>query len=66
MFNVVDTDAITLTDAAVAKVREVVEAQGQEIAELKAALREQTAQLRKVNELVQARIASPRLVENGR
>jgi hypothetical protein len=43
-----------------------VEAQGQEIAELKAALREQTAQLRKVNELVQARIASPRLVENGR
>lgn len=29
MFNVVDTEAITLTDAAVAKVREVVDAQGQ-------------------------------------
>ncbi len=29
MFNVVDTDAITLTDAAVSKVREVIEAQGQ-------------------------------------
>ena len=43
-----------------------VEAQGQEIAELKAALREQAAQLQKVNELVQARVASPRLVENGR
>jgi iron-sulfur cluster assembly protein len=35
MFNVVDTDAITLTDAAVAKVREVVEAQGQESAGLR-------------------------------
>jgi hypothetical protein len=43
-----------------------VEAQGQETAELKAALREQAAQLQKVNELVQARVASPRLVENGR
>lgn len=29
MFNVVDTEAITLTDAAVEKIREVVEAQGQ-------------------------------------
>lgn len=35
MFNVVDTEAITLTDAAVAKVREVVEAQGQENAGLR-------------------------------
>lgn len=35
MFNVVDTDAITLTDAAVAKVREVVDAQGQESAGLR-------------------------------
>ena len=43
-----------------------VEAQGQEIAELKAALREQAAQLQKVNELAQARVASSRLVENGR
>jgi iron-sulfur cluster assembly accessory protein len=29
MFNVVDTEAITLTEAAVVKVREVIEAQGQ-------------------------------------
>jgi trimeric autotransporter adhesin len=43
-----------------------VEAQGKEIAELRSALKEQAAQLQKVNELVQARVASPRLVENGR
>lgn len=35
MFNVVDTEAITLTDAAVSKVREVIEAQGQENAGLR-------------------------------
>src|SRR5688500_13814802 len=35
MFNVVDTETITLTDAAVDKVREVVEAQGQENAGLR-------------------------------
>ena len=43
-----------------------VEAQGQEIAELRSALKEQAAQIQKVSDLVQMQKTSPRLVENER
>jgi hypothetical protein len=41
-----------------------VEAQGQEIAELRSALKEQAAQIQKVSAVVQMQKTSPRLVEN--